>query len=456
MTKLLSLPSELFGHIGGYAFEVNSPLPKVCKTFKENDEHILSGNSKAVEKLLCHALQTCKSSDSIPQALIEKLQRISTTIFSLDLRKTYVFAPKFPKTTLKEIIELFPNLETVNVGQWELTEEGINALCNLPKLKILEFTETTLTDANLNTIAAKQQQLISLTITDSRTITNNGLKAAVGHLKQLTSVNFSDCNMLQDDLLIKIATDLSDLQSLDISDCPLITNAGLGQIILKGQALEEINAARCKNIEDTVFEVVTSSRPHMKKLNFSGTKISDFSLERIAKHMPNTESLFFAGCPNITDSGIALLASHLPKLHTVNLSQIKALTDAAIHSLLVNLNSLETLTLSGPQITGNIDERVPIRGSVKHLIFEDCSSLTNSGIKQITNKLPKLETLYISGSDQLTPICLETIMTNLQQITTLSVRSCLHISRKAIQKIKTSYPRLKLTAYNPSRTGLFG
>lgn len=235
--------------------------------------------------------------------------------------------------------EVFPNLESIDLSEGTLGDEGLVELAKFPTLKIVDlyrahitdvglspFTQnspnletinlsrTKVTDVGISALLAACTKLKSLDLSNTE-ITGEGLANLGVVLQELTTINLTYNIHLTDMGLAAFAKVCPNLKSINLEGTK-ITGAGLTQLSKYCQELTSINlsCSQISNIEKIHFW------PKLKIANFYLTKLNDSGLIELAKACSNLDVLKLT-CTDISDIGLAELAKNTPSLTTIYLNK---------------------------------------------------------------------------------------------------------------------------------------
>ena len=230
--------------------------------------------------------------------------------------------------------------------------------------KLLEDLEIagcdTLSDDSLQSLVENCLNLRKLNLLDCEQITSTSVNSILVKLRHLRYLDLNNCYRLCDlkfmstDLRINtedcrddiVKDNLSKPESngvetkqrftfdeihshifvLSIGYCSKISAECLRQVASFCPDIRELNLQECFNITDQSVELVTKSCKSLTKFNISGgfgnhsTKLTDKSLESLAKWSQKLEHLVILQNPNITINGINAVVVRCPRIDLVSVS----------------------------------------------------------------------------------------------------------------------------------------
>lgn len=207
---------------------------------------------------------------------------------------------------------------------------------------------------------------------------------------------------------------------LSIVNCDMIDfEDGEGDIqVLSNQERDTIMCTRMdlsstRILDQDVIRLLMMS-PHLKVLDLGNTTISDKTLFAVAKFCPNLDSLNLRMVPAITEAGVEAVLRSCPNLRVLSLGWATR-TKRFAHHIAKNCRNIEHLDLSGC-----------------------CHEVTDSLVREITEASPELQTLDLSDCYDLTDACIDSIVKNLSNITTVSLSRNHLITLDAMWKLTSA------------------
>lgn len=157
------------------------------------------------------------SKDFIRLSQVNKRMRHTLKFLPLQLR-LWQYKEKITDDILISLIELFPNIQFLNLGFCErITDEGLQTLAKLSRLKSLELYSTKCNNVVLKALS-KLEQLVTLNLDNCAAITNEGLQY-INNFKQLRLLDLKYCFKISIGTIQDLRSQLPDLVILwDIDD----------------------------------------------------------------------------------------------------------------------------------------------------------------------------------------------------------------------------------------------
>ncbi len=284
-----------------------------------------------------------------------------------------------------ELLGQFPNLQSLSIPRSAPTEDDLEHLKGLKKLKFLQLQLATLSNAAVKKIsefpALEQIRCAKTRVSDADLV-------HLANLKTLKAIDLSDntgvsikgitelakCPKLSflkvygpaiNDEVLKVVGTMKSLTVLGLNDTA-VTDVGLKE--LKGLDLKEIHLLRTL-ISDESLKLI-SEMPNVVSLNLRDTRLTDEGIEYLTK-LDKLQKLNLSECnsPGITDASGPILA-RMKNLTQLNLWSTK-FSDKGLASV-VELTKLTSLNL-------------------------DNTNMTNEGIK-LLEKMPQLTWLHLGDA----------------------------------------------------------
>ncbi|CAD7695855.1 unnamed protein product [Ostreobium quekettii] len=311
-----------------------------------------------------------------------------------------------------------------------ISDQGVECLRCLSKLRSLSLSGTMVSDEGLAAIAESLGNLRSLSLRSCRLVWDNGLRAltAIGGLQE---VDLSHCNGVTDAGVAALGEGLPRLTSLDLS-CTYIHGGSLGSFRRRPSALRALRLRECCWVKEWVLRLVATieSLESLDVMNCDG--VTDRGLGHVAR-LPLT-SLNLSYCSNIFDSGVARLAA-APSLSSLDLSFCANITDEGVGRLVANTR-LERLVLNccGRVSDDGIHALSPIAHSLRQLEISSCHGLTSQCISFIAQTFTNLRGLKLDwlGVTDTHLLALEGISSSLCH---LSIKGCNNLTSAACDKL---------------------
>ncbi|KAH9252923.1 hypothetical protein BASA81_009079 [Batrachochytrium salamandrivorans] len=244
---------------------------------------------------------------------------------------------------------------------------------NLARLAVLDLTDCVeLTDKSVVEISTRLPNLKMLTLKRLRQLTDASLVPIISNLTWLERLDLSELRNLTNQTAERLAN-MTHLKALFLRENHGITNQGMrGFFTNEANELEELslwglhrltlspsssirfamlrslNLEGCIAMDDDAVEVLAEACSNGLLLALSLKychKLSDRSVQTIARRMPNLQHLNLAYVCRMTDLGLESITALLSDLRSIDLSHCFKLSEQAISSVAAGLSMLSELKL---------------------------------------------------------------------------------------------------------------
>jgi len=242
---------------------------------------------------------------------LEKVETIRLGALNFDDESLGVFLNKTPNLKIIDLTQTnitdysltllakFCKLETLNLSKTKITDKGIELIQDLKNLKSLILSETKITDNSLESLG-KMNKLELINI-ENTTITDNGIEK-ISRLLAIQTLIIGGTKVTQKSMAV--ISNFSNLERLSLSNLSLSSK---DIILLKNiNNLRELDLVNIAMTDDIVKELANFFQ--IKSLSLSGKEINDKKLMYF-KDYPFFDSLTIINS-NVTDKGIARLKTY--------------------------------------------------------------------------------------------------------------------------------------------------
>jgi Leucine-rich repeat (LRR) protein len=260
---------------------------------------------------------------------------------------------------------------------WELTDEQLEPLRDLPALRLIVVARTRLGDAACRRLA-RLSGLRHLFLGENTT--DAGL-AALRPLEQLVELNLDRARITNRGA--EALAHFPKLERLDLSSTR-VTDGGLAVLA----RLSRLKAVVLNGLTTDAAGAILAKAQSLEELDLSQTQISGAGFEALAR-LPKLERLYVSR--ELTDRGLAGVAA-LHNLRSLDLSGTK-ITDRGLEALL-KMTNLRELALTETQI-GNAGLATLAKVPQLRILELTDTRITSDGLPALA-KAPKLEILSVS------------------------------------------------------------
>ncbi len=238
-------------------------------------------------------------------------------------------------TEVRQLTQL-KEIESLNLRNTAVTDEGLKALAALSKLRRLDLRGTAVTDAGVK-VLARFSSVRRLNLTNTA-VTGAALK----DLKRLTQLRWLSLEGTKiDDESLQEMTAMKELAWLNVS-CTALTDAGLAELC-RLPDLQSLNISHTR-ISDAGLGPL-KQLAHLRALNLAATQVTDAGLSAL-RELPSLETLYLYWT-KVSDGGVPELRdmTNLKELH-IGLAEV---TDNGFREL---KQALPGCAVLGMPITG--------------------------------------------------------------------------------------------------------
>ncbi|GAQ89954.1 hypothetical protein KFL_005810070 [Klebsormidium nitens] len=284
---------------------------------------------------------------------------------------------------LEEILERFPRIESVQVGE----EEGT------------PIAEPPFSNASLRLVGRGCPGLRSLDLVHCSAITDAGLEVVLRRCGNLTALRLEHCENVSGTAFFWLAP--CKIEWLALRWCGLL-NSGLGAAAAACPELKELDV-RVKEGGFPVakgLERVAEQCPKLERVTFHTCGVTDTTLRSFATGCPLLEQVTIACEHDISDAGVAALQQHLPLLSSITLfnnRQIKKIPRSRQSPQIKNLGIGAWL-----ETPDTVLRQVTEEGGLEDLRIASCPALTDTTVEKIFTCCRHLKHLVLAHCELLT------------------------------------------------------
>ncbi|MDO4573593.1 MAG: hypothetical protein Q4D98_00095 [Planctomycetia bacterium] len=326
-------------------------------------------------------------------------------IFTLkNLQTLSLHSPLMEGSTLSRLAEL-PRLSQLSLSGRMLRKDCLKPLESLSQIQFLTIRNAWITDSEVKQFTPPKTlvriQFVSCPVTQE----------TVAELKK-KSPRLSHALVSQRSAEYSVVLNLPRLsapQPFSLGELPFLTTSEPNDA-----TWTEINGGDTALGVDLSYSDVTDA--DLEKITAGGRivalslnrceKITDRSLEFLARHCPELRQLQLGGCPGITDDGLRQLAT-LENLESLALWKNRQITSEGWNALLLHSQLLE-LYAGNTNLSDADLSRLCVLQKLQLLSLHGCSNVTDAGL-EFLDAMKALRILYLGRCEQLTPTSLITL-----------------------------------------------
>jgi len=219
--------------------------------------------------------------------------------------------------------------------------------------------------------------------------------------------------------------------------------------------LEDLSLRDC-HIDHHSMHVLLASNTRLRHINLSNlATVTYTTMETVANHCAQLESLNVDWCTNVNTSGLRLVIEACEELKDLRAGETSGWDDAEILELIFQRNTLEYLLLPGcvslqdaslailfegttTEINYITGRRIAPPRKLKHINFARCRTISDIGIQALVGNVPELEGLQLSNCKDVTDRSLILLLPTTPLLTHLDVDELDRLSNATLQELARS------------------
>jgi hypothetical protein len=274
----------------------------------------------------------------------------------LDLQAAWLRSRRLPQRgDLAALFARCDNLTELHVCRSDNPRVALAAACaGLPKLRVLDLSQSAATNADLDSLAA---------------------------LPSLEVLNLEYCGV-DDGAVDGILTVHATLRHLVLSRSG-ITDAGLARLAQGLPRLETLEVEEAP-VSDAGVMAVARHCKALRRLSCYTTEVGNRALHEIASNLPGLHAIDL-GHTSVSEEGVAALLQRCHELRELRLSHCTSIGDMSMKVLADSCRALTTLVISSTEIT---DAGLRELSRLRHLVSLEvrwCRRVTSAGIRHLAN-----------------------------------------------------------------------
>ncbi|KAH7288149.1 hypothetical protein KP509_31G014500 [Ceratopteris richardii] len=288
----------------------------------------------------------------------------------------------------------------------------------------------------------KQRQIDSFHITDT-TLTLIADNCPL--LKELNLVEKTIAeSAVTDSGILHLAERASALRILKLKpiQCSIASEVAIMQLVNFCGNLSHVELSNFKHLSDPpVYELVQKC-VNLMELSLDYSQISDTSLELISIHCKGLRSISLKCCRKLTDLGIKAL-HQCGSLESANLGQASGLTDGSLTAICTGNPHLKVLVAGYGQVSDKGLRAVASCMHLRELALNNCSHVTNRGIKQIAGGCPMLRFIALSYCEHITDSAVISLAKGCPRLLKVRLDGCRLLSNPSVRILSSTNKKLR-------------
>jgi F-box/leucine-rich repeat protein 7 len=237
------------------------------------------------------------------------------------------------------------------------------------------------------------------------------------------------------------------IQVLDLSGCWDITDAGLNSLSLGCRRIKCLDLSNCRKVTDSGLYNLLATSQNLLDIHLSYCKaLSDTSLASISTMCTNIRRLNLQRCLGITDVGYATFGTMLHnKLHELQISDCSFLTDSAMKHISESCPNLKVLNISFCCALSEVSIQYLTHGCPKMKAFDASfcgNAISDETISIIATNWKDLEKLSVRGCVRIGNAAVQYLVDNCRTLKTLNISSCKNVSDNILEQIPKEWTLL--------------
>lgn len=421
-------------------------LKKLNLNLRKVDAHLVERIANQYRRLEAVAITShSHASHTRLKELIVDLAEKNPQLKSIAYRSTYSDLYKliwFDKE-FNQLIKHTGNLESYDF--WLKDSQKIALLTKNSKLKSMEWTNSALSDRDLNELLAPfLNHFESFTNKRSCFITRIGLPKLANEARNLQSMKLCDLPVRDEDLQ-KIFPYLTKVKHITLIACMDVTVENLAAL---RNCTKELNLLDLSEIEitDAHLHARAPFLPHLECFNLDIKKcenVTGCDLVAIIKETRNLK-VFRLNNAGITDAHLQDMAPSLSRLASLIITNCKNIVGEGLVATVKYADRLDFLDLSGTAVTdADLKKMAPYLTKLKSFSAKRCNNITGEGLLAIASHARNLTSIDVSFTN-ITDRDLQTIAPHIRKLEILSILECKHVTKEGvINHIVTRCSRLE-------------
>lgn len=295
---------------------------------------------------------------------------------------------------------------------------------------------------SLQRLRHKQRQDSSFHITDE---TLSLISGKCPLLKELHLADKTTTDFVVTDLgLLHLAERASTLRILKLkpAQCSTASEVAIMQLANFCGNLSQVELSNFKYLGDPpVYELVQKCM-NLTELSLDYCPISDTSLELISLYCKELRIISVKCCKKLTDLGLKAL-HQCGSLESVNLGQASGLTDGSLIAICTGNPLLKVLVAGYGQVSDRALRAIASCTHMRELALNNCSRITNNGIRQIAEGCPMLRFISLSYCELITDSGVISLANGCPRLLKVRLDGCRLLSNPSVRVLSLTNKKLR-------------
>jgi len=381
-----------------------------------------------------------------------------TTTATFAVTCTNLASLMLPSSTDQQVQEFVqPNLDTLEnlrlQGGPTLTTKSFKYLERCYQLRSLHVQGADkLTDRHLETILHNCPYLKDLAVVDCKRVKGALFKVLTSKKPPITALSTIDLSLcpLSKKSFRAMTKFASRLTSITLK--PLVTNfkvtlSDFQALIGEARSLVKLDVVTFAFDLDPLLVDISQNCVKLASLSIDGNGITDLGLQNVIQYSRSLRSLEFRYSENVTDTTLQRIARHLPEIRSLKIHFLSKFFRSSIseHAISNMINScLQLNTLSMEKCLLLSQACFPdslILSQLRELNLSDCVNLQDDDMNSILLCCPALEKLEINNLNQLSSQFLIQLSAA-PKLTELFMLHCVNFEDEVVKELLNLLPHL--------------
>ncbi|XP_063708705.1 uncharacterized protein LOC134837267 [Culicoides brevitarsis] len=388
----------------------------------------------------------------------EKIKPYLPKVKTLKLQKINFFSPQ----TFDFLTDMMPYIEHIEISDCfvncpsrdrvRIIDHIFYFIAMQPLVHTLSISGTHVDDialGKLGSIVGLKLDTFSMTFMGK--ISDDGILTLINALENLTNLDLSGSLGLVDDAMSIICRRIPNLKVFKMRKCVMVTCEGMKELI-RLRKLELLDISECERVKDEGFvEGVCPPKwkdwkENLKELHMASlSTLSEYPVIKVAEHFFNLTVLDLNASSNcVSDFTMQLINRYLVKLHVLNLDGCGRITDAGVTGFgFVNeygdrySHSRSKFLRTSKKANYSIQRLNQLRT----LKLAGCYHISDKSISEF--RFNELRELVIGRCPQITINGIRMLIDQCPGLETLDLESGKNITDKCVELISLKLKRLK-------------
>lgn len=337
-------------------------------------------------------------------------------------------------------------LERLAIGDCtQLTDDSVApVLRNLKNLVSVDLTNVkSITDASILALANNCKRLQGINLTNCKQVTSVGIAALGNNCPLLRRVKLCGCELVGDDGILPLVMNCPMLLEIDVYSCPLVSDRSVRQMWLSSSHVRELRLASCGPLTDIAF-------PAPPRLLTSSTAALDLGTSQRNRQIRQLTGPH--GSESAPTSRGASPVGHPPTQHgdesTTSITHSSMASSLLMTAPLKPLKAFEHLRVLDLTACNTISD-VAVEGiiscapRIRNLVLSKCTRLTDDSVFSIAKLRKNLQYLHLGHVSNITDRSICHLVNYCTRLRYFDLACCSQLTDLSVTEIAAKLPKLK-------------